>query len=291
MAPISRLTGNKACILLEQLQEGAHTFQFTGINDLESTVQNFREKAIQEFQGYGLSEYLIFQHVPYNAFLQLSDNESSITFHYRSLYIHDSQILRLKMPTGRSHDLAAGEFAKMLSIKFAEMHVDNQVTAQASGRMEMRNISKQADGSWGPVGEDYVTCVLEVGDSEPVKQLVLDASIWLESEGSHVSQVVTINITREPHIIIQLWVLRTPLPTSPQPRSSRSDPRMQATKRAEVKVSLINDVPTASGCLRLSFEKNFERPPRPNTNEGDITFTTGDLTSIARQEWTRQNLI
>lgn len=51
------------------------------------------------------------------------------------------------MPTGRAHDLAAGEFAKMLSIKFAEMHVDNQVTAQALGLMEMRNISKQADRS------------------------------------------------------------------------------------------------------------------------------------------------
>jgi hypothetical protein len=45
-------------ILLEQLQEGAHTFQFIGINDLESTVQDFRERARQEFQGFGLSEYV-----------------------------------------------------------------------------------------------------------------------------------------------------------------------------------------------------------------------------------------
>jgi hypothetical protein len=76
-----------------------------------------------------------------------------------------------------------------------------------------------------------------------------------------------------------------------QLRSLRSDRPQQAFKTEEVQVSLINNVPTASGCLRLSFEKIFERPPRPDTNEGDIIFTTGDLTAIARRVWRRQNLI
>jgi hypothetical protein len=287
MAPISCLTGYKACILLEQLQEGAYTFQFIGINDLESTVQDFQERAILESQGFGLSEYLIFQHVPYNTFVQLSDNESSPTFYCRSLYIHDSQILRLKVPTGRTHDIAAGEFAKILTLKFGEMHAGNQFYSQALGLIKMRNISKEADGSWGPAGEDYVTCILEVGASESVHHLVLDAHLWLESEGSYVSQAITMNIAHDqPNIIIQLWEARTR-----QLRSVRSDRPWEAFKTEEVQVSLINNVPTESGCLRLSFEKILERPPRPDTSEGDIIFTTGDLTAIARQVWRRQNLI
>jgi hypothetical protein len=145
----------------------------------------------------------------------------------------------------------------------------------------------EADGCWGPVGEDYVTCILEVRASESPPHPVLDARIWLESEGSHVSQAVIMNIAHhQPRMIIQLWEARTR-----QLRSLRSDRPQQAFKTEEVQVSLIKNVPTASGCLRLSFEKIFERPPHPDTNEGDIIFTTGDLAAIARQVWSRQNLI
>ena len=287
MAPVSRLISYKACILLKRLQEGARTYRFTGLNDLESTVRDCRERAIQKFHGYGLIEYLIFQRVPYDAFLQLVDNRSSVTFHCSSLYIHDSQILRLKMTNGRAHDAAAAMFARHLDQKFAEMHVLNQVNTEGGGLMEMENVSKQADGSWGPVDENYATCILDVGESESAHHLVFDAHLWLESEGSHVNQAVIINIAHDqPHIIIQLWEARIR-----QLRSLRSDRPRQAFKTEEVQVSLINNVPTASGYLRLSFEKILERPPRPNTNEGDIILTTSDLTAIARLAWRRQNLI
>jgi hypothetical protein len=43
----------------------------------------------------------------------------------------------------------------------------------------------------GSYGAGYVTCTVEVGLSESFKQLVVDANIWLESDDSHVSQVIT----------------------------------------------------------------------------------------------------
>jgi hypothetical protein len=285
MAPISRLTGYKACILLEQLQEGAYIFQFIGINDLENIVQDFRERARQQFQGYGLSEYLIFQHVPYNTFLQLIDNESSATFHCRSLYIHDSQILRLKITNGATHETAAGTFVRILDGKFTEMQLDEVVDSHASQTMQMGNISKEPDGSWGPVSKDYVTLILEMGASESEHHVDLDAYIWIESEGSHVSQAITIKVAHgQADIIIQLWEARTI-------RQLRSIRYQRAFKAQEVHISLIDNVPTASGCLQLSFEKIFERPPRPGTSEGDIIFTTDNLTYIAKRVWRRQNLI
>jgi hypothetical protein len=92
---------------------------------VERTVQEFRDRSESESE----SGYLVFQDTPYDTFLQLDDNESSITFHCGSLYIHGSQILRLKMP-GRGQDAAAAGFAKILAGKFTEMRVLNQVNAE-----------------------------------------------------------------------------------------------------------------------------------------------------------------
>lgn len=248
-------------------------FKFTSIDDVERTILEFRDR--------GQSGYLVFQDIPYDTFLQLN------THYCASLYIRDAEILRLKMSPGRAHNAAAGEFAKILTMKYVEMRVVHQVSADSTGLMELRNVSKEADGSWGPADEDYVTCVLEVGKSESQRHLVLDSRIWLESEGSHVSQVITMKITEDkPLITIQKWEA-----TSRRLRTTRADRPRQALKTEEVQVSLVNNVPTASGSLRLSFAKLFERPPRPNTKEEDIVFTPDELVIIARRVWRRQNLI
>jgi hypothetical protein len=128
---------NVMLVSLDSCRKEHIRFKFTSVDDVERTVQEFRDQC--------QSECLIF-HI-----------SATNTPHRRSLHIHDSRILRLKMP--RTHDMAAGEFAKILILNFGEMHVHNQVTSQCSGLMEMGNVSKEADGSWGPVGEDYVTCM------------------------------------------------------------------------------------------------------------------------------------
>lgn len=247
-------------------------YQFTSANDVERIVQDRDQDA---------SEYLVFRHIPYDAFLQLD------TPHCRLLYIHNSQILRLRMPSSRTHNTAYLQFANIVAKKYMERGIFDDIGPEGTGLMDMTNVSKQPDACWGPIDEDYVTCTLEVGLSETIHHLVLDAHIWLESADSHVSQVIIIDIAPDhPHLTIQKWELRTR-----NLRSTRSSRPREAIKTEEVEVSLVDNVPTASGCLRLSSTKILEHPPRPDTQEEDIVFTPDDLAAIARHVWRRQNLI
>jgi hypothetical protein len=129
--------------------------------------------------------------------------------------------------------------------------------------------------------------VVEVGNSETLHQLVLDAHVWLESADSHVRQVILIEFTPgQPRLIFQKWEHFTQTL-----RSTRSDQPRGAQKTQAVEVRLVDNVPTANGSLELSFAKIFERSPEPNTKEGDFVFTPADVTHIARLVWRRQNLI
>jgi hypothetical protein len=111
---------------------------------------------------------------------------------------------------------------------------------------------------------------------------VLDARLWVESpesEDSHVRQVITILIASDrPEITFQKW-------------ETASDQPRRALMTEEVDVYLVNNVPAATGSLSLSFEKIFERPPRPNTAERDLIFKGEDLTTVAWKIWRRQKLI
>ena len=151
--------------------------------------------------------------------------------------------------------------------------------------MNMKDVSKSPDGSWAPFGENYVTCVLEVGLSESFHHLVLDAHIWLESPGSHATQVVLMDIDpNQPRITIKKWEIVAF-------RSTRSGQLAKPRMTQEVQVSLIDNVPTASGSLELSFAKLFDRPPARKTQEADISFSPHDLTRIAKIVWKQQDAI
>jgi hypothetical protein len=64
---------------------------------------------------------------------------------------------------------------------------------------------------------------------------------------------------------------------------TRSYHPRRALKTEEVQVSLVNNIPVATGSLRLTFSKLFERHPQARTSESDIVFTPEDLTHIAKE--------
>jgi hypothetical protein len=280
--------GRKSHALIKQIKEGAYEFQFTSLNDLERTLWGFQERALEvNLPGRSLCDYFVFQHVPHNTFLQLSKIETSALSHINTLYFRDSQLLRIKMPIGRVHDSAVAKFGATFDTQLAYMHLLDDTNMEGSGLMEMENVSKQPDGCWGPYDEDYVTLTLEVGDSESSNQLVNDARLWLQTIGSHVTQVVTLKIDRNtPRITVQLWEAE-----KRELRKDRTDRPPRVFKRQEIEILLIDNVPIANGSLRLSFEKIFERPPRAGTNESDFIFSSDNLTALARLVWRRQNFI
>lgn len=264
---------------LEALLENEPTFQFTSIDSLERTVQGFKDP-IQ-------SQYLVYKGVPYNTFEQLVDNEQSITFHERFLYLHDTESLRIKMRSG-AHEAAIGEFIQLLTKKLTVMGVIDEITPRHSALKRLGNVSKEPDGAWGPlVPERYATCILEVGMSEPQHKLQLDARLWLELPESlkcHIHQVITINIHHDkPRIDLQKWEQ-----SRREYGKTRTNHPRRAIKTEEVQVSLVNNVPVVTGSLRLSFSKLFERPPIPETSEGDIIFTSNELIALAKEVWIEQ---
>jgi hypothetical protein len=60
----------------------------------------------------------------------------------------------------------------------------------------MENVTKTPNESWGPIGKGIITFAVEAGVSESERALETDAKIWLEHSESHVTQVMTIKISR-----------------------------------------------------------------------------------------------
>jgi hypothetical protein len=88
----------------------------------------------------------------------------------------------------------------------------------------------------------------------------------------------------QPQIIFQKWEQ-----SGREYGRTRSHHPRRALKTEEVQVSLVNNIPVASGSLRLTFSKLFERPPQAGTSESDILFTPEDLTYIANEVWIDQS--
>jgi hypothetical protein len=118
-------------------------------------------------------------------------------------------------------------------------------------------------------------------------KLQLDARLWLEMPETprcHISQVVTIKIHQEQlRLDLQRWEW-----TRRDFGSTRSGQPRHAVKTDEVQVTLVDNVPVATGSFRLSFSKLLERHPAADSLEGDIIFTPEDLAAIAKEVWSEQ---
>ena len=267
---------------LEDLLGKEPSFQFTSVDNLERTVQRFEDQ--------GQSQYLSFRGVPEDVFLELGTNRSSILYCCRYLYIHGTQSVRIRMPS-EAHGTAVGEFSQRLIVKLTRMGSSDDITSRHSGLRNMGSVSKEPDGSWGPlVPQRYVTCILEVGMSESQHKLLLDARLWLElpeSPKCHIHQVITIKIHQDqPRIVLQKWEQ-----SRREYGGTRSSHPREALKTEEVEVSLVNNIAVATGSLRLSFAKIFERPPAAGTLEDDVIFSPEDLIAIAREVWIAQKMV
>ena len=119
---------------------------------------------------------------------------------------------------------------------------------------ELANVTKCPDESWGATTKEYITFAVEVGVSEGEHALESDAKIWLEQSESHVTQVVTIKISRtRPKVLFSLWVT--------DERDTRAGHPQRATTAQEVFVVLEKGQPATEGSLCISFEKLFDRRP------------------------------
>ena len=127
----------------------------------------------------------------------------------RFSYNLETGTLVAKVVPTRAYELAAAKFQTLIEFKLAAMNLDDEVEPLGSTTVTLGSWKKEADCSWAPGSRGIeFTLVVEVGLLESARRLDLDARGWLESSGSPVKIVVTININRtNPEIIIHRWEL------------------------------------------------------------------------------------
>jgi hypothetical protein len=246
------------------------TIHFTDPNDLTKTLRAFFKKA---FDRDSFSDHtVLITGFPIESFnFDDDDKPSPIPRSRKALYLTDSKILVLTMP-GLPHEEVARLFSRQLDYKLKDMNRNEDIIPGGGTTTTIGNIIKEPDASWRPLGTGYATCVLESAVSESSQSLRRDARIWLEHDDSHVTQVITVKIHRtQPEIVFTLW--------------QKAQHLLRAVVDQEIHVKIEEGRPVAEGKLCLSFEKLFERRPRPGTTEGDFVFSARELGGIARSVW------
>lgn len=165
------------------------------------------------------------------------------------------------------HEVASRRFASFLTLKLDKMNCFYAISPTRGATREienrMGNVRKSPDESWGHLGSGYSTCVVESAVSECCRSLCLDAKIWLEHVDSHVTQVITIKIHRtRPEIVFTVWK------GASQDRDTQAQHPPRAVVDQEIHVKLEEKRSMAERHISLSFEKIFERRPRPEQQKG-----------------------
>jgi hypothetical protein len=262
---------------LEGLSDVEATIPFTDPDDLTKTLRAFFNNAWDR-DSVGDHTVLI-TGFPIESFIIDDDEPSPIPRSRKALYLTDSKILVLTIP-GRPHEVASRQFCRQLDYKLKDMNCLEDIILTGGATREMVNVKKEPDESWGPLGTGYPTCVLESAVSESSQALSRDAKIWLEHDESHVTQVITVKIYRtRPQIVFTVWKKAL------EQRGTQPQYLPRVVVDQEIHVKLEEGRPIPKGKLCLSFEKLFERPPRPGTTEGDFVFSARELGGIARVVW------
>lgn len=76
------------------------------------------------------------------------------------------------------------------------MNCDKELIATGGATRVLQNVLKEPDESFRPRSKRNITFAVEAGVSKSPCALETDAKIWLENSESHVTQVMTIKISR-----------------------------------------------------------------------------------------------
>lgn len=118
--------------------------------------------------------------------------------------------------------------------------------------------------------------MIEVGYSEPLPQLRLDAEWWLVESKGHTSMVIIVLVAGNPNSLdVEIWQLR-PNKTRPQTRSLPIIDIPTATQEIHIDAA---GVVTPTGCsLTIPYSSLFDTP---NPSSCDITFSASQLSKTA----------
>lgn len=210
------------------------------------------------------------------------DDDKQSIFRKKKVTFYKKQNLLVVTMPGQPHKTASRHIQNQMHSKLEHMNCDDELCFTGGPKEHMLTVIKQPDESMGPEDADYLTFVIETGVSESGRKLARDAKTWLEDPSSHVTQVITIKISRViKKITIHLWT-RVP---------EEQSPRRRAEIEQEVKVTMEGESIIASNELRISFQKILERPPINGTSEKDLVISKRELGGMARKVWKKLGML
>ncbi|KIN07001.1 hypothetical protein OIDMADRAFT_21920 [Oidiodendron maius Zn] len=273
--------------VVEELWNVEATIHFTDPDNFRHDIRAFLKDALHRDSLCDHS--ILVTGFPAESIVANDDDDDEegplIPRHTKVLYLKSLSLLIITMASS-SHEIASRQFLLLLDRKLTAMNCEEEIIATGAALREMENVKKSPDESWGPISKENITLAVEAGVSESSRTLAIDAKIWLEHLECHVTQVVTIKISRtRPEVQFTLWV------KAPQERDTRADHPERSYKAQEVSVVLEEERPAAEGSLTISFEKLFDRRPRPGTAERDIVLSARELGGIARIVWVKMKFI
>ena len=227
------------------------------------------------------------------------DDLSPATKYCRLCYDSDTKTLVTKALPSPEHEIVTASLQILIAFQLHSMELDDEVDCLNSTTVGIGNWNKEADCCWAPAAQKTeLSFVLEVGLSESSRHLAIDARGWLETRGTSVNLVITIEIDRaHPIVNIHQWELGTPNCSI----STRSSPRL-AYRTATIKLSYANgvisvagesyadNVPSSITQLELPFEKVVTRPPN-SPLERNIIISEQDRRKLAGKIWRKQGRI
>jgi hypothetical protein len=252
---------------LKSLYNVEATFEYTSRSGLARALRTFREHTDNI-----LDHAVLVTRFPPQLF-DAEDDNNSLPVKGKVVYFRNLQILILIM-AGGPHEVLAREVNALVGEKLTKMDLRKDFTMSGALKKPLGNVSKEPDESWGPRSVNYhPTCVLEVGLSQSLRAVEVDAQRWIESERSHVTQVMTAKIyPQRREIIFAIWG-----------RTISG----KAEKNEEMHIEMHGDQPSVRGDrrLRLFFKELFERSPVRGTSEGDVILSYRELGMIAERVW------
>ena len=259
---------------LKRLYNVEATIEYTSRNGLVRTLRTFLEN-----RDIFLDHTVLITKFPRRIFDTGEDNILTFPWKGKFLYFRNSETLISTM-AGRPHETLSMEIDHLLYDKVKGMNCQMDFSSTGRAQASLGILNKAPDMSWGPSGVGYATCILEVGMTESLRALDIDAQRWIKNEPSHVTQAITVKIyPRREEMIFAVW-------RSSTPRQPVRDHEVRITKHGGRP-----RVVSHNRTLRLSFQKIFERLATPDTRERDvIIFTARELCSIALKVWKELDL-
>ncbi|OKL59124.1 hypothetical protein UA08_05586 [Talaromyces atroroseus] len=189
-------------------------------------------------------------------------------------------VLLILMPS-YTHGVTQGVFSAELLYKLQSMgRLDKSLRFLENAGRRGKDREKQPDKSYQPRrlprgrSTKWPTLAVEVGYSEDLRKLRLDARWWIENSGGDVRTVIVISVEQDKkEITFEKWGY------------DQGPTKQFQTMLSEGKNGICA---TNQSPLTITFEDLLLRPAQ-GEQEGDISFNTDDLKEMATRIWEMQD--